>query len=146
MHAVAKMTNLAKKTLQRFGENLNAPCKVSVAKLTKLANLAKIENQAENNRAKRAPWRVAVFTKMAHLAKMANWALKFDMDLANVQISWQKGTLGNWRFWRKSESGKNSQNLPMVWRYIKISCKKDGRDETRNREWKIRVNNIRQKR
>ena len=101
MHAVAKMTNLAKKTLQRFGENLNAPCKVRVAKLTKLANLAKIENQAENNRAKRAPWRVAVFTKMAHLAKMANWALKFDMDLANVQISWQKGTLGNWRFWRK---------------------------------------------
>lgn len=41
MHAVAKMTNLAKKSLQRFGENLNAPCKVRVAKLTKLANLAK---------------------------------------------------------------------------------------------------------
>ena len=101
MHAVAKMTNLAKKTLQRFGENLNAPCKVRVAKLTKLANLAKIENQAKNNRAKRAPWRVTVFTKMADLAKMANWALKFDMDLANIQISWQKGALGKWRFWRK---------------------------------------------
>lgn len=37
------------------------------------------------------------------------------------------------------------QNLPMVWRYIKISCKKGNRDETRNREWKIRVNNTRQK-
>ena len=90
-----------KKTLQRFGENLNAPCKVTVAKLTKLANLAKMESQAKNHRAKRTPWRVAVFTKMADLAKMANWALKFDMDLANVQISWQKGALGKWRFWRK---------------------------------------------
>lgn len=38
---------------------------------------------------------------MADLAKMANWALKFDMDLANVQISWQKGALGKWRVWRK---------------------------------------------
>lgn len=83
---------------------------------------------------------------MADLAKMANWALKFDMDLANVQISWQKGALGiSGAFGENSESGKNSQNLPMVWRFIKISCKKGGRDETRNGVWKIRVNNIKQK-
>ena len=66
--------------------------------MTKLANLAKMENQAKNNRAKRAPWRVAVFTKMADLAKMANWALKFDMYLAIIQISWQKGALAKWHF------------------------------------------------
>lgn len=56
----------------------------------------------------------------------------------------KRGPLVSGAFGENSESGKNSQNLPMVWRFIKISCKKGGRDETRNGVWKIRVNNIKQ--
>ena len=72
-------------------------------------------------------------------SKLANWIWQI------FKFHGKRGPLVSGAFGENSESGKNSQNLPMVWRYIKISCKKGSRDEKRNREWKIRVNNIRQK-